>query len=450
MQTRLNITFPPKLFTDIRLEEAYSTHISYENGVLKQNKQKSDRGAMIRVFDGHRWYYNATTDLDGLQAAVDELAAMAIPNDQIAQHPVVGMIEVNREALYRYQDKDIRDVPRARKAALLQEHLPVLKAYPEIVNSTAIYLDHHTTKHIVSSLGTDVEYDYQDCTVAIRYDLKVDEKPYSGKEFITAQDFGRLTDGVAKFTGSIERDIDFRRKAVPVAPGTYTCILSPIVTGVFAHESFGHKSEADFMIGDETMKREWAIGTRVGADILSIVDSGLPEGAGYVPFDDEGCRAKKNFLIKNGILTGRLHSSSTAAALEEAPTGNARATTFEYEPIVRMTTTTIEAGDLTREELIASTPFGILVDDLKHGSGMTTFTIAPNRAYMIRDGQVAEPVEISVITGNVMETLHQIDGVSREVELVSSPLGGCGKMEQFPLRVGFGGPFIRANGIRVQ
>jgi TldD protein len=81
---------------------------------------------------------------------------------------------------------------------------------------------------------------------------------------------------------------------------------------------------------------------------------------------------------------------------------------------------------------------------------MTTFTIAPKRAYMIRDGKLAEAVKISVISGNVMKTLGEIDGVSDKVEIYAFALGGCGKMEQFPLPVGFGGPYIRVNGINVQ
>ena len=54
-------------------------------------------------------------------------------------------------------------------------------------------------------------------------------------------------------------------------------------------------------------------------------------------------KAKKTYLIKDGILTGRLHSATTAASLNEELTGNARALNFEFEPIVRMTTTYIEA-----------------------------------------------------------------------------------------------------------
>lgn len=108
-----------------------------------------------------------------------------------------------------------------------------------------------------------------------------------------------------------------------MTPGTYTCVFSPVTAGVFAHESFGHKSEADFMLASEAMQKEWAIGARVGAPLLNILDSGQLEGSGYVPYDDEGTRARTTYLIRDGILTGRLHSAATAAALGEEVTGNA-------------------------------------------------------------------------------------------------------------------------------
>ena len=51
------------------------------------------------------------------------------------------------------------------------------------------------------------------------------------------------------------------------------------------------------MLGSETMMQEWAIGTQVGSPILNILDSGLPEGSGYVPYDDEGTRTRTTYLI---------------------------------------------------------------------------------------------------------------------------------------------------------
>lgn len=442
--------FPAGLFTDVRYESVYSTTISFENGQLKQNKTTLEKGAFIRVFDGKRWYYSATTDLDAVQEEIDALAAMAAPNAEIANHPVVRRLQANRDVCLRYQSSDISKIDNAEKVSLLESYLPVLQELDDVQMSAASYFDTHTEKHIVSSLGADVTFDYQRASVVLRCTFGCNGVPFSTQQNEyrdTFQAIGGLQDSFRK---KLSEDWQYAHNAVPVVPGVYTCILAPIVAGVFAHESFGHKSESDFMIGDETMRREWALGTRVGADILNIYDTGIPEGSGYVPYDDEGTKAGKTYLIKDGILSGRLHSAYTAAALEEDVTGNARAMSFEYEPIVRMTSTCIGAGAQTVEELFAGVEEGVYIKEFKHGSGMSTFTIAPQVAYMIRGGKLAEPVRIAVITGNVMETLHRIDGLSREVELCALSTGGCGKMEQFPLRVAFGGPYVRVQGISVQ
>ena len=442
--------FPEGFYTDVREETVHATTITIENGVLKENKTKKEQGVIIRLYDGRRWYISSTTEPDKVQQEIDSLAGMAVFCPNIEDDPVVKKYEVNQEVQLRYKDCDVSLVPNAWKLAVAEQYADCLKACEKIPRWKVYYVDNHTRKHIVSSKGCDVTFDTQNCCVAPRYVLMKDEKPFYGRKDIYRMKFEELKGHEKELEELIREDLDYNENAVPVEPGEYTCIFSPAVTGVFAHESFGHKSEADFMVGDENMKREWAIGTRVGAELLNIVDTGMEEGSGYVPFDDEGTRAKKTYLIRDGILSGRLHSAMTAAALKEELTGNARAVSFQFEPIVRMTATYVEPGKSTKEELIAGVEKGIYISDYNHGSGMSTFTIAPNKAYMIRDGQLAEPVKISVITGNVMHTLHEIDGLSAEFELCSFALGGCGKMEQFPLRVGMGGPYMRVNHLTVQ
>lgn len=442
--------FPEGFYTDVREETVHATTITIENGVLKENKTKKEQGVTIRLYDGRRWYISSTTESGKVQQEIDSLAGMAIFCPNIEDDPVVKKYEINQEVQLRYKDCDVSLVPNAWKLAVAEQYADCLKACEKIPRWKVYYVDNHTRKHIVSSKGCDVTFDTQNCCVAPRYVLMKDEKPFYGRKDIYRMKFEELKGHEKELEELIREDLAYNENAVPVEPGEYTCIFSPAVTGVFAHESFGHKSEADFMVGDENMKREWAIGTRVGAELLNIVDTGMEEGSGYVPFDDEGTRAKKTYLIRDGILSGRLHSAMTAAALKEELTGNARAVSFQFEPIVRMTATYVEPGKSTKEELIAGVKKGIYISDYNHGSGMSTFTIAPNKAYMIRDGHLAEPVKISVITGNVMHTLHEIDGLSAEFELCSFALGGCGKMEQFPLRVGMGGPYMRVNHLTVQ
>lgn len=442
--------FPKNLYTDVRLEDVSVSEITYHNGELRQNLKRNHKGAFIRIFDGERWYYSSTTNIDNIQEEINKLSTMAKSNENIMENPIVKKFEVNTGEFLYFQNNDILNISQEEKLNLLKSYFPIIENKAEVKMWRAIYVDKKVVKEFYSSKGANLKFDYQTCAAVFRYSLNVKGKTLDGGYDKTTTDFNELKELHEEFKTKLTKDIDYTKNAKPISPGKYTVIFSPIATGVFTHESFGHKSEADFMIGDETMKAEWTIGKKVGAENLSIVDRGDVKGSGFVPFDDEGNKSEKTYLIKNGVLSGRLHSGATAESLEENTTGNARALNFEFEPIVRMTTTYIEAGDETKEELISEVKEGILIEDIKHGSGMSTFTIAPSIAYMIRDGEIKEPVNISVITGNVMETLYEIDGISKEIELLSFALGGCGKMEQWPLPVGMGGPYIRVNNITVQ
>ncbi|MDD2630164.1 MAG: TldD/PmbA family protein [Limnochordia bacterium] len=441
--------FPEGLYVDVRIEETFDTRIGYKKLTLEQQKIRNNKGAFIRVFDGKCWYYSSTTDIDGIQAQIDALAKMATPNPDILKHPIVEAFEVNQETIMQYGTNSVTDIPVEEKRRLLESYLALIKD-PVIVHHSSFYVDNKTIKSIYTSKGTAVIFDKQTAGIRINLELSYKENKNQASVSKAGVSFEELLNLERFFETELEKSVAFTKEAESVIPGEYPVLLSPEATGVFTHESFGHKSESDFMVGDETMKAEWALGKRIGQDVLTIVDDGTVLGNGYVPYDDEGTKGKKTYLITEGNLTGRLHSIATAALLEESPTGNARAMNFEFEPIVRMTTTYIEKGDRPLKDIIAEIENGIYVDTIKHGSGMSTFTLAPARAYKIENGQITKPVKVSVVTGSVFGTLAEVDAVSEEFELMSFVGGGCGKMEQWPLPVGFGGPYTRVKKLKVQ
>lgn len=442
--------FHENLYTDIRIEKTNMTFIYYVQGRLENILERTTIGAFIRVFDGYRWYYSSTTNIEHLQNDIDRLSALAKPNPSISSHPYLLKLQVNKGKNLQFKDKCVTDIPIDDKNKNLSSLFPQLQSNPRIALWRAIYKDKYIEKTFFSSLGADFVYDWQDCGFAYYFDLIDGDKKFS-EGYEKASNFYNelcfLKEGLQSYLAKCEH---FLLESEPVAPGKYPVILSPFTAGIFAHESFGHKSEADFMIGDETMKKEWAIGKQVGSPILTIVDDGNEIGSGYISFDDEGTKPEKTFLIKNGILSGRLHSALTAVELNEETTGNARSISFQYEPIVRMTSTYILSGDRKKEDLIAEVDNGFYIEKLRHGSGMSTFTLAPSLAYKIENGKITNPVQISVITGNVFETLNLIDGLSDDFEILSFTMGGCGKGEQANLPVSFGGPYVRIKSMNVQ
>lgn len=444
------IQFRDGFYADVRTEDRSRTTISYKVGVLEEMKTRVERRAFLRVYDGKMWYYASVTDLAHLQKTLDGLYAAATPNDGILEDPVVRRFERNRDTVMNFADCSVREIPSKDKQALLLSYLPLLTEDTCVTMPQGLYLDRNSLFHFQSSLGADITYDYQTCGLSFSCSMTEGEKKFSGVWQKGVTRFDELKGLEAEIRDAVAEQASFMRNSVPVTPGKYPVVLSPEAAGVFAHESFGHKSESDFMLSDESMRDEWQLGKSVGSPILSIAECGEVSGCGYVPYDDEGTRARKNYLIKNGILAGRLHNAQTAAALDESTTGNARAIDCTFEPIVRMTTTYIEGGDLDFDQLIAPIKKGYFIKTIRHGSGMSTFTIAPSLAYEIVDGKLGRPVQISVLTGSVFETLGLIDGLTRDVHLLSFVTGGCGKMEQMNLPVGFGGPYVRVSSMNVQ
>ena len=439
------IQFRDGFYADVRTEDRSRTTITYKSGALEEMKTRVERRAFIRVYDGKMWYYSSVTDLAHLQKTLDGLYDAATPNADIQNDPVVRRFERNRDTLLSFADSSVRDIPSKDKQALLLSYLPLLSEDSCITMPRGTYLDRNSLFRFRSSLGADITYDYQTCGLSFSCDMTEGEKKFSGHWQKGATRFDELKGLDDEIRAAMAEQTAFMRNSVPVTPGKYPVVLSPEAAGVFAHESFGHKSESDFMLSDETMRDEWQLGKTVGSPILSIAECGSVPGCGYVPYDDEGTKARKNYLIKDGKLVGRLHNAQTAAVLDEPTTGNARAIDCTFEPIVRMTTTYIEGGDMDFDELIAPIKKGYFIKTIKHGSGMSTFTIAPSLAYEITDGKLGRPVQISVLTGSVFETLGLID-----VKLLSFVTGGCGKMEQMGLPVGFGGPYVRVSSMNVQ
>ena len=444
------IQFREGFYADIRIEDRSRTIIGYKAGVLEEMKNRLEKQAFLRVYDGKLWYYASVTDVDHLQKTLDGLYAAATENPHILEDPVVRRFEKNKDSISKFGDCSVRDISLKEKQELLLGYLPLLAEESCVKMPQGSYLDRSSHFRFLSSLGADISYDFQTCGLAFAFAMAEGEKTFNGSWQKGGIRFDEMQGLEEEIRAAIKEQAAFLRESVPVEAGKYPVVLSPQAAGVFAHESFGHKSEADFMLSDESMKEEWQLGKTVGSPILSIVEYGGIPGSGFVPYDDEGTKARKNYLIKNGKLAGRLHSVMTAAFLGEELTGNSRAIDCNFEPIVRMTTTYIEGGDLSFDELIAPIKKGYYIKTINHGSGMSTFTIAPQLAYEIVDGKLGRPVQISVITGNVFGTLGLIDGLTKDVELLSFVTGGCGKMEQMNLPVGFGGPCVRVSEMNVQ
>ena len=431
-------------YADIRVEDKTNTWVNFRGPDLDTIGSARTVGGIVRALYKGGWGYATFNDLEDLPKRVKEACETArlIGTGTTYFAPSEPVVDTIKAQLV----KDFRQVPLADKKALAEEYNRIILDYHKnIQTSTVRYADSFKKVWFTSSQGSYIEEETPDTNIMLDAVAREGDIVQSG--FVT----GGSTDGYQGVEGLHEKARAAAQKAIellaapPVNGGKYTVITDPILTGVFTHEAFGHLSESDFVYENPRMQEIMVLGKRFGVENLNIIDDGtVPEGLGTHRYDYEGVPTRKNYLIKDGILVGRLHSRETAAKMKEPLTGNARAVHFQHPPIVRMTNTYIEQGNVPFDEMIKDIKLGVYAIKAIGGqTAMEMFTFSAAYGYMIRDGQVAELVRDVVLTGNVFETLLNIDRIGNDLGWEPNGPGGCGKGDQHPLRVGLGGPHIR-------
>jgi TldD protein len=395
----------------------------------------------VRAFCKGGWgfvSFNSFGDLPSrMEQAVRQAQLVGREESRLASvEPVVDTVSITA-------DQNPIAITLAEKKRLLDEYDEIIWNTPRIQTSTINYVDGRKKVIFLNSAGSFIDQERAD--IALRLSAIAsngNEVQQAGISIGNRGDFNSLK-GLHQEAEQLSKRAVELLSAPQVKGGEYTIVLDPVLAGVFVHEAFGHLSESDFIYENDRLRQLMTLGKEFGSSKLNIVDSAaLPGLRGSYKYDDEGVPAKKTYLIRQGKLTGRLHSRETAAEMDEGPTGNARAINYRYPPIVRMTNTYIEPGATSFDEMIGDIKEGVYVKNWYGGTtSMEMFTFSAGEAYMIRDGKVAELLRPVVLTGNVFATLKNIDAIGNDLEMNQG--GGCGKAGQMPLPVSNGSPHIR-------
>jgi len=460
-------------YLEAHFEESQSTNIVYRGKRLEEINRATSSGGNVRALVKGGWGFVSFNRPDKLQ----ERVTLAISEARLAareelklppMEPVVAvMTQVHphlnplpsrerrdsatmpsreRENLATVPSRKRRDsvtIPLAAKKELLDEYNDIMSRIPGIQSTRIAYRDVSRKVFFANSEGSYIEQGKPDLTLRLTAIARENnEVQQAGLSLGSNGDFSAI-EGRHDQVKEIARRAVALLHAPQVKGGEHTVILDPVLAGVFAHEAFGHLSEADFVYQNEQLRNIMTPGRRFGSKHLNIVDDAtIPTLRGSYKYDDEGTPASKTYLIYEGILVGRLHSRETAAKMAEKPTGNARAINYLFPPIVRMTNTFIEPGSLSFEDMLGDIKEGVYVKDWYGGqTSLEMFTFSAGEAYMIRDGKLAELLRPVVLTGNVFVTLGNIDAIGNDLQMNQG--GGCGKGGQSPLPVSNGSPHIR-------
>ncbi|WP_458404145.1 TldD/PmbA family protein [Methanobrevibacter sp.] len=432
-------TTPKVDYVDIRSGISDSTSILMKDGTVEEINSGMSLGARIRVLNNGAWGFAYTTDLSKINDITEtaiELSKSLEGNVKLSESNVIkDNVEVDVKIPFK-------DISVDEKKEIMKEASDA--ATIEKVNSTtAGYSDIETRELFMNSEGSEIQ------VKTSRVRLALNASATNGE--IIQFGHGSLG-GVKGFEVISEKDIEeFGRnigeKAVrlldakPAPSGRFPVIADNELTGVLIHEALGHAVEGDLILQNDSILKG-KLGEQIASDIVNIFDDAtIKDGFGYYPYDVEGVKTKPNQLVKDGKLISLLNSRETATEFGMQSSGNARSIIAD-KPIVRMSNTYLQPGDNSFEELLEDIPNGIYLKGSRGGqvdTGKGIFQFNAAEGYLIENGELKTPLRDVSLSGNILETLKNIDAIGNDFKL---SVGFCGKGGQ-TAPVGDGGPHTR-------
>jgi TldD protein len=252
-------------------------------------------------------------------------------------------------------------------------------------------------------------------------------------------------------------------KAKKLAPGRYKVISGPDVTGVIAHEAFGHTQEGDtWMKGRSIASDLHHSKTKVGNDQASIMnhpdmfsmdDKDNGTNGSYF-FDHEGQLARPQTILDKGMLSTPMTDLTSAIKLNVPRTANGKRESWRRPLMARQTNTYFTPGDKTVDELIGMVDEGYLarwasggMEDPKGGS----LTAGTSYLEEIKNGKLTGDIYLGPSGGHVelsdpvftlLDRIVAKSNSAHDENVPETKLGGCGKYHKEGVPAGCGGPYI--------
>ena len=401
-------------------------------------------GFVVKMHDGKAFYEYSLSEISGdIKALSEKILSEVRLADGIE---TVEGTEVSDEKLVKsfvresdfdnYKDDELLDFCVKLKDTIMSKDEKAVNA--------AVMLQPYTVSKLFVSKNRELDQHYGwvngICTVTYA-DGKI-VQPREGYHYYL------LKEVLENLPKRVDKLIDKARhlvKATPITPGVYDVITDSSITGLIAHEAFGHGVEMDQFVKERALAKEF-VGKYVASPITNMRDgAGATLSAASYFFDDDGVLAHDTQIIKDGILVTGISDLVSASVLGTEPTGNGRRESYKRKAYSRMTNTFFEKGTDKLSDMIKSIKHGYMLFETNNGmEDPKNWQIQCTAEYGIEivDGKLTENyVSPVVMSGSVPELLKSISMISDDFEVIGA--GSCGKGYKEWVRVSDGGPCLK-------
>ncbi len=436
-------------YSDIRLQDIRSQDLLLRNGSIGTLTDQTSAGFGVRVLVDGAWGFASSHRLEKDEVArITALAVAAARAAAARKGPPVRLAPV-APAVASWRTPCTRDpfaVPLEEKLDLLRRVDRILRAKPEIVVAESGMSFQSRRQTLATSEGSRIDQTLvrsgagYSATASGHGDTQTRSYPLS----LGGQNVGGGYEAVASL-GLVENAERVRDQAItlltaePCPSGTFDLILDSTQLALQIHESAGHPSELDRVLGIEeslagrsflTLEKRGAF--RYGSPLVTLMADGtLPGGVATYAYDDDGVPAKRYPIVERGTFVNYATNREFwhQAGLHESG-GTCRAEGWNRLPMIRIPNLSLQPGRGRLEDLIADTKDGILmsmnrswsIDQLRYN-----FQFGCEIGWRIRNGKRAGLLKNPTYQGITPEFWGSCDAVCGPEEFGLWGVVNCGK-----------------------
>lgn len=309
----------------------------------------------------------------------------------------------------------------------------IYRSYPGIEDAAVEFTATKTTRYLVTSEGTEIQDE------RIQYRVFTTAKTvasdgmrlalYDGVEAPTLADVPDEAH-LEKMVANVAKDLVALRNAPVAEPYVGPAILKAKASGVFFHETFGHRIEGHRQKSeDEGRTFAKKVGQQIMPEFVTVSDDptrvrfGTKALNGHYKFDDEGVPGTKVTLVDKGVLKTFLMGRSP---IKDFATSNGHGRCSPgRDPVARQANLIIDSAKRVpypklRELLIEEVkkqgkPYGLIFDEIAGGFTMTqsvlpqVYKLLPLRVWKVYpDGKPDQLMRGADLVGTPLASLERI------------------------------------------
>lgn len=443
-------------YTEIRIVEREHERIQIKNGHVDSTGSDQSAGVGVRVLANGAWGFAATPHIDSASITIAVRQAVDIAYASAAVNGGGIRLQPRRPVVARHQtpfEVDPFDVPLAEKVQLLMLADDIVRGTAGVKVSQAFMDFMRERKQLATSEGSYIQQSRIESSAGIMATAvgegEMQVRTYPGlpsRAMTHAAGYEHIISlRLAAHAAEVATEAVALLTADPCPVGEYDAIIDSSQLVHTIHETCGHAVELDRVLGTEAgyagtsfLTLDKRGGFRYGSPIVNLTaDATLAGSIGSFGYDDEGEQGNRTYLVRDGIFVAYITSRETAQQAGVPSVPSVRAAGWQYIPLSRMTTISLEPGDANLDDIIADTKRGIWIANNKSGSiddKRLNFQFGAEVAYRIENGRLTKLLKNPTYTGSTPQFWASCDAIANQASWRLYGLTNCGKGE--PLQVG--------------